>query len=823
MKKILIGIGLLLSSTGFGASPTKSSVHVPVFFIENRGQIDPRVDYYVQGKDKSLYFNSKGVTYSLLEETREGRRWSVKLDFLGADPKAKPIGGAEASAKINYFKGPRSEWKTGIKTYSSLKYPDLWKGIDLVYRGEQDKVEYRFIVQPGADPKKIRLSYAGAKKVSLNSKGALEIKTPSGGFEDGSLRVYQEKDGKTVDIAANYVVEKRRGASIVGFKLGDYDRTLPLVIDPTVIVYAGFIGGNGFDRGHGIAVDASGNAYVAGVTTDGTGFPATAGSFDDTFNAGNADAYLAKVAPDGATLVYATFIGGSGPDLGRDVAVDADGNAYVTGDTQSNQTTAGFPVTVGPDLTFNDTGGQEDAFVAKISADGSDLVYCGYIGGIQGDQGLAIAVDGAGSAYVTGQTTEDGSFTEKVGPDTTCGGGFGCAFIAKVTADGTDFVYAGYIGEDTVGYDVAVDADGKAYVTGLTGSTFSPAAGGPDTTFNGAADAFVAKVKADGTGFEYAGFIGGSAADYGYGIAVDGDGFAYVSGITSSTESDVNPFPVTSGAFDETANGGKDGFVAKIDVDGSGFEYVTFLGGSGNDSADGIAVDADGNAYVVGGTHSTELDVNPFPVVDGPDLTANGAQDGFVAKLAPDGASVIYSGFIGGAGFDVGVNGDSGVDVHPICVAIDADGNAYVAGDTGSTLPSFPGTVGPDLTFNGALDTFVAKIGSGSAPVCGNGAVQVGEECDDGNTANGDGCSSTCTNEGTPFCGDGIPQSGEQCDDGNTEDSDACKNDCTLPVGGTTAGTTGGTAGTGAGTAGTAGGTSGDDSGDSGGCALIIF
>lgn len=803
----------LVPQEGMNKSTSAINPRIPVTFIENRGQKDARIAYYVLGQDKSLYFHPRGVTYSLLEDAARGRLWNVKLGFLGADPKVRPMGGDATEATINYFKGPRSEWKTGIKTYSSLTYPELWKGIDLVYRGEQDKVEYRFLVHPGADPRSIRLSYEGAKRVSLNSQGALEIKTPAGGFVDGSLRVYQEKDGKRTEVAANYVVERRRGASVVGFRLGDYDRALPLVIDPEVLIYAGYIGGSGGDGGHGIAVDGSGSAYVAGTTnSDESTFPVTVGAFDTSMNGGNADAFVAKVSPDGSSLVYATFIGGSGPDIARDVAVDADGNAYVTGDTESTQTS--FPVEGGPDLTFNDTSFGEDVFVAKLSPDGSDLLYAGYIGGTKQDTSYAIAVDGSGSAYVTGQTSVGGGFPQIVGPDTSCNGSFTCAFVTKVKADGSGLDYSGYIGGDDFGYDIAVDGSGKAYVTGGTASNFP--ASTLDTSFNGVADAFVAKVNADGSGLEYAGFIGGSAVDYGYGIAVDASGSAYVAGITSSTESDGNPFPVTVGAFDTAANGGKDGFVAKVKADGSGFDYVTFLGGSANDSADGIAVDGDGNAYVAGGTHSTELDANPFPVVDGPDLTANGSTDGYVAKLSSDGSSLVYAGFIGGPGSDVGVNGDSGVDVHPISIAVDGSGNAYVAANAGS---GFPVAVGPDLTHNGSIDVFVAKIGLGAAPVCGDGSLAATEECDDGNTADGDGCSASCTNEGVPACGDGILQSGEQCDDGNADDTDDCKSDCTLPAGGTTSGTA--TAGDTTGTGGDTSGTSGDTAENTGGCSLV--
>ena len=483
-----------------------------------------------------------------------------------------------------------------------------------------------------------------------------------------------------------------------GFAIGSYDRGKPLVVDPTVIVYAGYVGGSLEEVGYSIAVDSSGSAYIAGYTgSTEASFPVTVGP-DLTFNGGEIDAFVAKVNAAGTTLVYCGYIGGSGGDLANGIAVDSSGNAYVTGNTTSSEAT--FPVTVGPSLTFS---GLIDAFVAKVNATGTALVYCGYIGGSDFDQGEGIAVDNSGNAYVTGLTdSTEASFPVTVGPDLTFNGG-GDAFVAKVNAAGTALVYCGYIGgtEGDSGKGIAVDGSGNAYVTGYTNSTEAtfPVTVGPGLTYHGGGDAFVAKVNAAGTALIYCGYIGGSDTDQGYGIAVDSSGNAYVTGFTSSTEA---TFPVIVGP-DLTFNGYIDAFVAKVNAAGTAFVYCGYIGGSGDDRGNGIAVDGSGNAYVTGQTTSTE---GTFPVADGPGRRFNGGSsygDAFVAKVNAAGTALVYCGYIGGNDADVGFG-----------IAVDSSGNAYVTGQTSSSEATFPVTVGPKLTYIGnAFDAFVAKVGEG--------------------------------------------------------------------------------------------------------------
>jgi hypothetical protein len=627
---------------------------LPLYFIENHGQVDPRVAYYVQGGDTSVYFTAAGITFTLMgpakSEARTARepngeaaldrlvsareRWAVKLDFVGANRDAKPAGEDQTQAVVSYFKGDRANWKTGLPTYGRVVYANLWPGIDLVYTGAASRLKYTFVVRPGADPNQIRLAYRGATTVRVSPEGRLVVSTPVGLLEEDTPYVYQEAGGERMQVDAAYALEaEEAGKHRFGFRVAPYDVSKPLFLDPVVLAYCGYLGGSGNDQGYGVAVDSSGNAYVAGYTTSTEAtFPVTVGP-DLAYNGGTEDAFVAKVNAAGTALIYCGYIGGSGNDEARGVAVDSSGNAYVTGRTGSTEAT--FPVTVGPALTYN--LGTWDAFVAKVNAAGTALIYCGYIGGKNDEGAYGIAVDGSGNAYVTGYTTSRPSlgFPVVVGPDLTYNSGVEDAFVAKVDAAGTALVYCGYIGgfgDVEVGYGVAVDGSGNAYVVGTTTSdeTTFPVTVGPDLTFAGGREGFVAKVNAAGTAFVYCGYIGGNVSDDARAVAVDSSGNAYVVGSTGSNEAS---FPVTVGP-DLTFGGGfavDDGFVAKVNAAGTALVYCGYIGGSGNDQSYGVAVDSSGNAYVTGRTASTEA---TFPVTVGPDLTYNGGTyDVFVAKI----------------------------------------------------------------------------------------------------------------------------------------------------------------------------------------------
>jgi hypothetical protein len=688
---------------------------LPLSFIENQGQADSRVDYYAQSRGATLYFNSQGVTLTLIENAPDLRpasydrhsentmkRCTLKLDFVAARKDARPQGRSRSSAAVNYFKGSSSEWKTAVPTYSEIVYEDLWPGIDLVYAGTQGRLKYTFEVEPGADPSLIKLAWRGAESVSIDAEGALEVKTCAGQLRDDRPVSYQDIERERVEVASSYELAAEAGRYVYGFNLSEYDRARKLVIDPVVLVYCGYVGGAAFDEGFDIAVDSSGNAYILGdtVSIEPT-FPVTVGP-DLTFN-GDTDVFVAKINPSGTTLLYCGYIGGARGDFGGGLALDSSNNLYISGETLSNETT--FPVVVGPDLTFNGNIVDRDAFVAKVNASGTALVYCGYIGGVSEDFGNDVSVDSVGNAYVTGTTmSTQTSFPVSVGPDLTFNGNIvdRDAFVAKVSASGAGLIYCGYIGGSLGdrGDAIAVDSEGNAYVAGNTESTQTsfPVSVGPDLTFNGDSDAFIAKVSATGAGLIYCGYIGGASDDMDFngGVAVDSSGSAFVVGETDSTQA---TFPVAVGP-DLTYNGGdSDVFVAKVSATGASLAYCGYVGGTDDDFGGDVAVDSSGRAHVVGDTLSTQ---SSFPVVEGPDLTHNGDCDVFVARVNAGGTALDYCGYIGGSSLDSGFFGG---------IALDSAGDAYVVGDTESNQSTFPVTVGPDLTFNGGFgDAFLAKV-----------------------------------------------------------------------------------------------------------------
>jgi hypothetical protein len=476
----------------------------------------------------------------------------------------------------------------------------------------------------------------------------------------------------------------------IGFRLGDYDRSRPLIIDP-VLVYSTYLGGNGFDQGYAIAVDSLGSAYVTGKTA-AADFPTTPGAFQTTFGGGDA-LFIAKLNPEGTALVYSTYINGAS---GNGIAVDLAGNAYVTGEAS----TLNFPTTPG---AFQTAPYGFDTFVTKLNATGSALVYSARFGGNFDDFGRAIALDAAGNAYITGWTVcraTTCTFPTVNAVQPNYGGGYQDAFVTKINSVGSALIYSTYLGGGTIingdndwGEGIAVDSAGSAYVTGYTYSPDFPVTPGAYDTSRAGLDAFVTKFTPDGASLVYSTFIGGPARELGQGIAVDASGNAYVTG---STESDG--FPVTPGAFQTT--GSFDAFVTKLNPQGSALVYSTYLGGNvGVDRGWAIAVDNAGSAYVAGDTTSSN-----FPTAGAVQLAyGGGLSDAFAAKLNPEGSALVYSTFLGGSLYDEGRG-----------IALNGNGDAFAIGSTSSD--NFP-TANPLQVSNGGGlnnhdDAFVVKIGA---------------------------------------------------------------------------------------------------------------
>lgn len=680
----------------------------------------------------------------------------VRMRLIGADPKVRIVGAEELPGKSNYLIGNNpKKWRTDVPNYAKVKYRGVYPGVDLVYYGNQRQLECDFVVAPGADPATIRLGIdARNSKVEIAKNGDLVIRlgekevrfrkpivyqTPSAVAEQGQIR-----DNLHSYPATRHLLNGRYvllASNKVGFKVADYDKTRPLIIDP-VLAYSTYLDGTvgGRDEGSAIAADSSGSVYVTG-RTNSDDFPTTTGAFQATFvgsscynyvfGANNLpvvtvtfncnDVFITKLNPSGTSIVYSTYLGGTSDDGATGIAVDSAGAAYVTGNTDSTD----FP-TVNPIQVTNPA---TSAFVAKLNAAGNGLLYSTYLSGSRGAQASSIAVDTAGSAYVTGQTistdfpTTSGALeptfpdytlcTVPSGVNTCLSSALGCshAYAVKINAAGSAFDYSTYLGggcDADQGNGVAVDSSGNAYIVGEAtpagtsigqGGGFPTTAGSYQPGFAGAncngplpcRDVFIAKLNPTGTALVYSTLLGGVAYDSAGGITLDTSGNAYVTGGTSSSD-----FP-TVNAYQATLNGPWDAFVTKLNAGGSALAYSTYLGGSLVDSAFGIAVDYAGSAYVAGGTPSPD-----FPVMNATQATLGGLQDVFVAKLSAAGNTLDFSTYLGGNGIE-----------GATAITLDTLGDAYVTGLAG--IGNFPITPG-DLQSQGPSTTHCVNYPSGYVP-----------------------------------------------------------------------------------------------------------
>jgi hypothetical protein len=698
---------------------------LPLQFEANRGQTDPQVKFLSRGAGYTLFLTStEAIMVFTSSEPRAARAEALKptskaeerktvtptvlrATLLGADPESRMVGQDELPGKANYFIGSDpTRSRSDVPTYARVHYQDLYPGIDLVYYGNQRQLEYDFVVGAGADPKRIVLGFQGVDRLEVDPQGDLVLHTAAGAIRQRKPVIYQELDGVRKEIQGGYVFTDKHQ---VGFWVAAYDATRPLVIDP-VLSYSTYLGGSdGGEEGRGLTVDASGNAFVTGET-NAIDFP-TVNPLQPALS-GSTDVFVSKLNPSGSALVYSTYIGGAGQDVGRSIAVDASGNAYVTGATQSTDFPTVSPIQ--PALL-----GPEDAFIVKLDPTGSVMVYSTYLGGGSGDgsdAGFDVAVDLAGNAYVTGQTSSTDFPT--VNPLQSTFGGFQDAFVAKINPAGTALVYSTYLGggsgQDS-GFGIAVDSAGNGYITGFTTSTDFPTVNPLQPALSGTGDVFVSKLNPSGSALVYSTYIGGSNFQFGNSIAVDASGNSYVTGTTLATD-----FPTTPGAFQPTFGGpvgGSDAFVIKLNPTGAGFVYSTYLGGGGEDGSAGIAVDSTGNAYVTGQTLSTDFPTTPGafqPTFGGP----GGAGDAFVTKLNPTGSGLVYSTYLGGGSVDSSDNGND--------IAVDSSGNAYIAGQTSST--DFPTTAGAFQTTGNSSRAFVAKIGPFNTPAGTSVSVPAGND-----------------------------------------------------------------------------------------------
>ena len=655
---------------------------LPLAFEANQGQSDPQVRFVTRGAGYNLFLTNTEAVLTLQSSAishQPSASTVLRMRLVGVNAKTEVIGQDELPGRSNYFIGndPR-RWRSDVHQYAKVRYANVYPGVDLIYYGNQRELEYDFVLQPGANPGAIRLGVEGASKLRLD-QGDLVLSSPGGDVRLRCPRTYQEVNGTRQEIRGRYVMKTKNE---VGFQIASYDRRSPLIIDP-VLAYSTYLGGSADDRPIAIAVDSTGNAYVTGSTSS-IDFP-TANAIQPAYH-GGLDAFVTKVNADGTAVVYSTYLGGISDEAGQSIAVDSAG-VYLTGYTASGD----FPTlnAIQPNLR-----GSVNAFVTKINAEGSALVYSTYLGGGSYDYGWGIAVDSAGNAHMRGDTISNDFPVVRAIQPTRHGYVFSC-YVAELSADGSALLYSTYWGGNAGegGVGIGVDAAGNTYVGGYTFSTDFPTVHPIQRHLAGEQDTFLSKFSADGQTVIYSTYLGGSGDERSEGFTVDSLGNAYTVGYTNSAD-----FPIAN-ALQPTNHGGYDAFVAKINAAGNALVYSTYLGGSGDEGGTGVAVDSAGNAYVSGYESSTD-----FPVVDPIQGANRGGNDAFVAKIATDGSNLIFSTYLGGS-----ANESNWRDVN---VAVDSAGNPYIAGLTMSTdFPITPQAFQQSL--KGGAEGFVAKITSG--------------------------------------------------------------------------------------------------------------
>ena len=676
---VLVFVGLLLSSSKSKDLPTlalSEPISLPLIFFPSSGQPADAPAFEAAGQQGALLFEEMGVQLALAEG-------ALAVNWIGANGDMQISGTNPQSGVVNIYRGSdRAQWQENLPTFSAVSYSNLYPGIDLVYDGSEGLLKGTYHVGPGADPSLISWQYVGAEGTALQADGDLTIRLKEGvDLSETAPFAYQLVGGERQLVDASYRLAGER----IGFTLGAYDSTLPLIIDPT-LVYSSYLGGKSDDAAAGVAVDKSGAVYVTGDTYS-SNFP---GGADSIANAGYNDIFITRINEEGTTVSYTTILGGSGSDEPRGVAVNPDGSkAWITGMTTSDN----LPTMA----AFQDaSGGGVDGFVMQFNNSGK-LALSSYLGAQNYDSGEAIALDTNGNAHIAGDLE----------------GGF----FAKVNGQTYDLEYVRMVeGEQAVGYGIALDGQNNIYIAGQINSDTWPtvkpvqAKCGKYDNYSCSDDAFVVKLNPAGDDLVFSTYLGGSAsnggsgADTGSAIAVNANGDIAVAGKTYASD-----FPVV-----QAAQGNKPGietmsaaFVTRIVRQGSGYQigFSTYLAGSATDWATGVAMNNAGQVYAVGGTNSDNLPVaNAWQPKLGPGIcfgsTSRNCYDAFIAQFGTDG-KLLFSTYFGGTDDDIATG-----------TTVDREDNFIVVGQTDS-IP-FPTTEGSFQPNRGMIEeAFVLKGGTG--------------------------------------------------------------------------------------------------------------
>jgi len=714
--------GTMTATSGLVPEQLASYGRLPLAFEANQGQTDPRVSYLAHGTGYGLYLTGADAVLALtlpqtptapgvsngdiLTQTAPVSETAVRLRYVGASASPATEGQERLPGDANYLLGADpAGWTTAIPTYARVVYHGVYPGIDLAYHGTQGRLEYDWTVAPGASPAAIAFAVDGAQGVSLDAGGNLMLGTAAGPVRLAAPAAYQTIGGARHDVSSSFALT---GTNLVAVVVGAYDPTQPLVIDP-VLGYSTYLGGGGGNsNGTGIAVDGAGSAYVVG-RTNSPSFPQQNAYNGGTFSGAGNDVFVTKLAPDGQSLAYSTYLGGNGDTQGLAIAVGGAGNAYLTGFTWATN----YPTTPGAYQTT--LGGGNDVFVTELGATGNSLVYSTYLGSGAYETGQALALDGQGHVYLTGYTlfdnlygafpTTPGAFQTTFSSQGAPGQGPRSAFLAALdpSKSGTAaLLYSTFLGGSGIaqGNGLAVGGQGLV-VTGWTSAgSFPTTANALQGPFgSGTTDAFLSVLapdlsKAPARQLVYSTFLGSGGDTEGAAVAVDASGSLYVVGSTTGG------FPATAGAYQRTyGGGGHDAFLARVSMDG-GLAYGTYLGGNDDDAATGVAVDGSSNAYVTGDAWSGNFPTtaNAFQP------TSKGQADAFVAEIGAGltgTASLVSSSYLGGSNADYGS-----------AIALDSVGNAYLTGQTNSTDFTTLTPYSSTAVGGGTNEAFVTKVGT---------------------------------------------------------------------------------------------------------------
>jgi len=664
-----------------------SAARPPVAFEPNRGQ-DPGPSEFIARTSGAALTLGPGRAEWISRQARVAVVFaSVRRGVHGQGEEALP-------GVVSYLEGNQPErWLKGIPTYARVRYAQLYPGIDVVYYGNEGRLEYDLVLASGADPNRIRLRVEGAQALRVDAAGDLVISSAGGELRQHRPIVYQDIGGQRHQVACSY---RLRGGE-VRFALGRYDRSAALIIDPA-LTWAGYLlpptALNA--QATGVALDAAGNIYV-------TGWVLAPSSYYECF------VHVLNSSGTTTTRMYLGPTSGTGNAGCNAIAVDSSSHIYLAGET----TAAHFPA----DYTYLNyyPGYTVDAFVTKLDSSGN-IYFTHYFGGSGTDLFTGIALDAADNVYVTGSTNSTDLPVTTGSAQTSLRSKTSNALVAAFTSAGA-LMYSTYLGGTGADYGnaIAADASGNAYVTGSTTSTNFPTMGTPyQSTLKGTSNAFVAKIGAGGGALIYSTYLGGSGNDEGAGIAVDKSGAAYITGDTSSAN-----FPVTSGVYQSGLAGSVNAFVTQLDGSGQFLRYSTYLGGSGSDVGLAVALDSTGNAYIAGSTASTN-----FPATGDAFQGSNaGKANAFVAGLNSTGAGLLFASYLGGSGTAPVLSGLTNNGDYGTSVAVNCAAGLVVAGVTTST--DFPVTGGGGQTYPGvAPDAFVARIAAGGGvPDVNSGGV----------------------------------------------------------------------------------------------------